>query len=68
MPLQLVVGGAIAFLVTVAAAELLYRGVELPSHHAGRRRFRVTVERPATPARVDDRDDRRDDLPEPTPV
>ncbi|WP_431836040.1 acyltransferase family protein [Cellulomonas sp. Y8] len=67
-PVQLVVGGAIAFLVTVAAAELLYRGVELPSHHAGRRRSPVTVERPATPARVDARDDGRDDLPEPTPV
>ncbi len=67
-PVQLVVGGAIAFLVTAAAAELLYRGVELPSHHAGRRRYPVTVERPATPARPDVRDDRRDDLPEPTPV
>jgi len=68
MPVQLVVGGAIAFLVTVAAAELLYRGIELPSHHAGRRRFPVTVERPARPASIDARDDRRDDLPEPTPV
>ncbi|WP_217614344.1 acyltransferase [Cellulomonas sp. GbtcB1] len=67
MPVQLVVGGAIAFLVTVAAAELLYRGVELPSHHAGRRRFPVTVALPPrTPAVT--RDDRRDDLPEPTPV
>lgn len=68
MPVQLVVGGLAAFGVTVLLAELLYRGVELPSHHAGRRRFPVTVERPVTPARVDDRDDRRDDLPEPTPV
>lgn len=68
MPVQLVVGGLAAFGVTVLLAELLYRGVELPSHHAGRRRFPVTVERPMTPARVDDRDDRRDDLPEPTPV
>ncbi|WP_431835682.1 acyltransferase family protein [Cellulomonas sp. Y8] len=66
-PVQLVAGGAIAFLVTVAAAELLYRGVELPSHHAGRRRFPVTVALPPrTPAAT--RDDRRDDLPEPTPV
>ncbi|NHT17223.1 acyltransferase [Cellulomonas sp. IC4_254] len=68
MPVQLVVGGLAAFGVTVLLAELLYRGVELPSHHAGRRRFPVTVERPVAPARVDDRDDRRDDLPEPTPV
>lgn len=63
MPVQLVVGGALAFLVTVGAAELLYRGVELPSHHAGRRRFPVTVALPPrTPAAT------RDDLPEPTPV
>lgn len=63
MPVQLVVGGAIAFLVTVAAAELMYRGVELPSHHAGRRRFPVTVALPPrAPAAT------RDDLPEPTPV
>lgn len=68
MPVQLVVGGLAAFGVTVLLAELLYRGVELPSHHAGRRRFPVTVERPVTPARADNRDDRRDDLPEPTPV
>jgi exopolysaccharide production protein ExoZ len=67
MPVQLVGGGAIAFLVTVAAAELLYRGVELPSHHAGRRRFPVTVALPPS-TRVTARDDRRDDLPEPTPV
>lgn len=67
-PVQLVIGGLAAFGATVLLAELMYRGVELPSHHAGRRRFPVTVERAATPARVDDRDDRRDDLPEPTPV
>lgn len=68
-PVRLVLGGLLAFGVTVAVAEALYRGVELPSHHAGRRRFPLTVVRaPATVAAADDRDDRRDDLPEPAPV
>lgn len=66
-PVQLVIGGLAAFGVTALLAELMYRGVELPSHHAGRRRFPVTVALPPrTPAAT--RDDRRDDLPEPTPV
>lgn len=67
MPVQLVVGGLAAFGVTALLAELMYRGVELPSHHAGRRRFPVTVALPPR-TRVTARDDRRDDLPEPTPV
>lgn len=66
-PVQLVLGGLASFAVTVLLAELLYRGVELPSHHAGRRRFPVTVARPAR-AEAPRRDDRRDDLQEPAPV
>ncbi|MBW0254182.1 acyltransferase [Cellulomonas sp. PS-H5] len=64
---RLVVGGLAAFGATALLAELMYRGVELPSHHAGRRRFPVTVALPPS-TRVTARDDRRDDLPEPTPV
>jgi peptidoglycan/LPS O-acetylase OafA/YrhL len=36
---QLVLGGLVALALTVIAAEVLYRGVEMPSHRHGRRRF-----------------------------
>jgi peptidoglycan/LPS O-acetylase OafA/YrhL len=61
-PVRLVVGGLVALALTVLAAEVLYRGVEMPSHRAGRRRFPQTVvpaprlDPASTPA------------PEPTPV
>jgi peptidoglycan/LPS O-acetylase OafA/YrhL len=57
-PVRLVVGGLVALALTVLAAEVLYRGVEMPSHRAGRRRFPQTV----APA------PRLDPAPEPTPV
>ncbi|MBC9958194.1 acyltransferase [Yimella sp. cx-51] len=41
---QLAIGGALTFLVSLLAAECLYRSVELPSHRFGQRRFpNVTV-------------------------
>lgn len=41
---QLAIGGTLTFMVSMLAAEVLYRTVELPSHRFGQRRFpNVTV-------------------------
>ncbi|WP_158609419.1 acyltransferase family protein [Cellulomonas triticagri] len=53
-PVQLLLGGAGVLALTITAAEVLYRTVELPSHHAGRRRFPRTTHDEPRPQATDD--------------
>jgi peptidoglycan/LPS O-acetylase OafA/YrhL len=50
--LQLLLGGPLALVITSAAAEVLYRTVELPSHQRGRAAFPHPVRRLPTVARA----------------
>lgn len=45
-------GAAIALVAVCAAAEILYRGVELPSHRFSRRRYASAAPRPSSPSPV----------------